>query len=603
MSSTSWCSEYEENSAIDDTTVSSLGDWVHKNPLHSTSSTCCCPQDPPFLAPLSSLSLSLSPSSATSTSTTTTTTATTTSSRFFFSWETYYYETYHYYYIHVVIFLILWSLTIFRREMSVNHCYHHAGEEQENDTTSFPTANKKTTNEQDPPSSSPSQVNPHQKTNNLLLFETVQETDDWLETASSYWGSTRVLQPQASRLLSWYYHYSTVPRTRDSPHMSSLSAVLRKHQHHRPSTTVQRNKDSVSCTTSTMTSTHDNVARQHVPHGTTSPLIVDLAMETQVHILSFVDIRTVMNYGATCTQARGLVYGTNDHDKVSRNKRQKTQKSPLLTPGTTLSPYALLWKTLWYRDYAWTVMSWPVGKQALARSCKELLQQNPQQDNTTTSTDPSTILSCFANYSRDFYFAYTMSFVSYVLVGHNTEDSCLVALNGHIYDMTPFLIAHPGSPETVRVFAGRDATYMFESIGHSKSARKVASSMCILVNSSQSRTTSGRSWGFRPTIHTQLEKEGDKTVFHAGCAFVTPPNVNHPSLEGARLERPSYTKVAPLDLCATFGLREWSASDRAASLQHQSAFDNANVYYDPFLGEWRAWYTNTNFDTIVTDIP
>ena len=54
-----------------------------------------------------------------------------------------------------------------------------------------------------------------------------------------------------------------------------------------------------------------------------------------------------------------------------------------------------------------------------------------------------------------------------MLAGRNTEESCLVGLEGGVYDLTDFLEVHPGSKETILVNAGGDATAFFEDVGHS----------------------------------------------------------------------------------------------------------------------------------------
>jgi len=41
---------------------------------------------------------------------------------------------------------------------------------------------------------------------------------------------------------------------------------------------------------------------------------------------------------------------------------------------------------------------------------------------------------------------------------HNTKEDCWVVLNGKIYDLTYFLDTHPGGPDSVLTWAGRDAT-------------------------------------------------------------------------------------------------------------------------------------------------
>ena len=41
-----------------------------------------------------------------------------------------------------------------------------------------------------------------------------------------------------------------------------------------------------------------------------------------------------------------------------------------------------------------------------------------------------------------------------------------------VYDVTKYLEEHPGGPEIIMEFAGKEADDMFEDIGHSKEARQ-----------------------------------------------------------------------------------------------------------------------------------
>ncbi|XP_065159742.1 cytochrome b5-like [Atheta coriaria] len=55
--------------------------------------------------------------------------------------------------------------------------------------------------------------------------------------------------------------------------------------------------------------------------------------------------------------------------------------------------------------------------------------------------------------------------------GQNGTDTWIV-VRDVVYDVTPFLDEHPGGPELVQEFAGRDATEAFDKAMHSSSAKK-----------------------------------------------------------------------------------------------------------------------------------
>eukprot|EP00927_Polykrikos_kofoidii_P053904 TRINITY_DN48427_c0_g1_i1.p1 TRINITY_DN48427_c0_g1~~TRINITY_DN48427_c0_g1_i1.p1 ORF type:complete len:604 (-),score=72.55 TRINITY_DN48427_c0_g1_i1:122-1690(-) len=63
-----------------------------------------------------------------------------------------------------------------------------------------------------------------------------------------------------------------------------------------------------------------------------------------------------------------------------------------------------------------------------------------------------------------------------------------VALHGGIFDLTTFHRIHPGGPEVLRMYAGKDATSTFDEIGHSDRARSMARKRLIGVLSSCSPT-------------------------------------------------------------------------------------------------------------------
>lgn len=64
------------------------------------------------------------------------------------------------------------------------------------------------------------------------------------------------------------------------------------------------------------------------------------------------------------------------------------------------------------------------------------------------------------------------------LATHNTTKSCWIAVNGGVYDATPFLDDHPGGPEQIMSHAGKDATKDWLAI-HSGAAKKQLAAMRV----------------------------------------------------------------------------------------------------------------------------
>ncbi|KAL3932318.1 MAG: hypothetical protein SGBAC_010906, partial [Bacillariaceae sp.] len=116
-----------------------------------------------------------------------------------------------------------------------------------------------------------------------------------------------------------------------------------------------------------------------------------------------------------------------------------------------------IWRSLWMRDFSWLVTDWDIGIQALRRS----------------NVGPNFWANAM---DKTFYFMFQQTYLNWIIAGENTMDRCLVGLHGSIYDISSFLNAHPGSPETLMVHSGQDATRFFEDINHSNGARRLAKS-------------------------------------------------------------------------------------------------------------------------------
>jgi hypothetical protein len=258
----------------------------------------------------------------------------------------------------------------------------------------------------------------------------------------------------------------------------------------------------------------------------------DLPPDVQVNILSFLHPRDVVNLACVNKSMRRLV----ENGETATN----------------------IWKTLWYRDYSWIVESWDVGRQALRRST----------------------ITCTPHFGKDFYFRFGLGYQNYVMAGHDSTDRCLVGLHGHIYDMTPFIMSHPGSPETVMVHAGRDATAFFNNMRHSMGALRLARTMCVAVDMSR---IDRDCCGVRPTSNTN------------GTSSLPQP-VQQPITK-----RPEMASQSPSlkSIRAAFLREEESARlSVAAKVSDPSIIGEVNVYYDPFHREFKAWYLITNLDTV-----
>ena len=86
-----------------------------------------------------------------------------------------------------------------------------------------------------------------------------------------------------------------------------------------------------------------------------------------------------------------------------------------------------------------------------------------------------------------FYLEFEFSWLDWLLAGCNTEDCCLIGLQGAILDITEFLPRHPGSGESLTEAAGGDATDVFSDIGHSSFATGIADMLVVVHPSKNNR--------------------------------------------------------------------------------------------------------------------
>ncbi|GAB2265019.1 Cytochrome b5 isoform E [Dionaea muscipula] len=56
---------------------------------------------------------------------------------------------------------------------------------------------------------------------------------------------------------------------------------------------------------------------------------------------------------------------------------------------------------------------------------------------------------------------------------HNTHNDCWLIIHGKVYDVTAFMVDHPGGDDVLISATGKDGTKDFEDVGHSLSAREI----------------------------------------------------------------------------------------------------------------------------------
>jgi hypothetical protein len=251
----------------------------------------------------------------------------------------------------------------------------------------------------------------------------------------------------------------------------------------------------------------------------------------------------------------------------------------------TIDENYLLWKALWYRDYAWLVENWNVGQKALTRSLRR---------------------QCCTEFtfSKEFYFRFGLCYLNYLLAGQCTVESCFVGLRGHIYDLTSFLSHHPGSPETLLAHAGRDATSIFECLRHSLSARRLAQDLCVIVDC---RTQPG-GCGARPTRHCFPSLTTSSSTQSDTPVPLNPPSAVDPvSPSGCPAGLFGHTGTIE-SIRDAFLQEQHKSSQQAASWlavavasKKLKVLGDVHTYYDPFCAEWKAWYMSADLKVVFVD--
>ena len=260
----------------------------------------------------------------------------------------------------------------------------------------------------------------------------------------------------------------------------------------------------------------------------------ELPPDIQVQIMSFLHPEDVVTFAGTNNACRDIVEG---NGPVTR----------------------ALWKCLFERDYAWVIHSWDIGRQAFQRS---------------------NVRNTSIVYDKEFYFRFGLGYLNYVLAGQNTHERCLIGIHGNIYDITHFITNHPGSPDTLLVHAGRDASRFFDDMDHSKGARQLAKDLCVVVDKSYEG-----SYGLKPT--SQFPADGP-----------TPEPVPADPVCSKKEKRGRYRGTLE-NIYKDFAVEEYRHRRAFKSrLRNNRKVLHSNVYYDPFQRKWTGWYTSTEFETI-----
>ncbi|KAL7479955.1 hypothetical protein ACHAW6_005671 [Cyclotella cf. meneghiniana] len=364
-----------------------------------------------------------------------------------------------------------------------------------------------------------------------------------------------------------------------------------------------------------------------------------LPCDAQICIFSFLHPRDLLSFTCTSRKGRrvlddGVPIAPADED-CHGIREFNTKDAGRVTPSShnDRDTALLIWKALFHRDYGWILRDWKIGREAFERSmelCKEegLVQPSDLDGRVTSSMNEAgnsarvlqhLLSSVGGVYNvnaesnipihtsmKEFYFTFAESWLNYTIAGCNTTNKCLIGLHGHVFDISSFVDHHPGSTETLLLQAGRDATVFFETMGHSLGARRLALSMCVVINGQCVRWNSldrgSLECGWSEDTSCSISNSG---LIQPSCptlqlrkgvpGFLIPRKRSKPRSQGGLSRiRERLQREGSLELLKA---ARWGNS----TLGPGRLFGGVHVYYDPFCSKWRWWYTNLNFDAVYTE--
>ena len=299
--------------------------------------------------------------------------------------------------------------------------------------------------------------------------------------------------------------------------------------------------------------------------------LLELPNDVQIKCLSYLHPRDILTLSCVDSQMHEMI-----HAEIAPN-----------------SMSSLLWFHIFIRDYAWILTQWEHGVYAVNQSrgvewnCPDkiasLLGNNGTRSGRLSNTTYTRIMQGKVKVPtmKEFYLMFSQTWLNYCIAGR-TQNPTLVGIHGHVFDMTPFLEYHPGSPETIIMQGGgRDATSFFESVGHSRKARALALDRLVEVVDLACCGDDLMLMGLK----TQTEDMIDILPRKRSKARI-PATVLQLRLKIERERRQALAEVRKM------------VSLEMSYRGQMDMMGDINVYFDPLGFCWKAWYLNLDFDPI-----
>lgn len=376
-----------------------------------------------------------------------------------------------------------------------------------------------------------------------------------------------------------------------------------------------------------------------------------LPSDAQIVVFSYLTPSDVLSFMCTNKAGRNLLDDSDDRMMMTNNRALVEGGGGCAGHDDKNSDTAMLiWKVLFQRDYSWVLSDWDIGKEAFQRTMtnyQTLVQEHKEQqqqkqvqhsehearschragrvfqhllsiiidsEQSVTLSFDSIIAASSTIFPiksmKEFYFIFSETWLNYTIAGCNTTDKCFVGLHGHVFDISNFVEAHPGSTETLLLQAGRDATVFFESMGHSLGARKLALGMCAVVNGQCTRWNVAGGEEMCGSFQLVTSGAASSNQSFSTCGLIQSKCHSldmKRNIPGFLIPR---KRSMPRKHRGFYHIHERLRREEEQQLIQAARWENeilginglfggVHVYYDPFLG-WKWWYTDREFSVVFT---
>jgi len=274
------------------------------------------------------------------------------------------------------------------------------------------------------------------------------------------------------------------------------------------------------------------------------------------------------------------------------NPKDLTKMSCVSRLSQRLASDPLLWKTLLLRDYNFILTKWQIAQEAFHRD-----HRNARENSTIIDFISQYAEENYENFAaltsgnqlfdlKQLYFIFTKNWINWSIAGLNTPESCYIGLHNSVFDISDFLRIHPGSPDTIMVYAGKDATEIFEDLGHSNRARGIASEDLCVVNMGYDYYSQ----------KNNVDIVSSKSEMKRLRAVSLPQSRSRKKRKKPGIINQIKTLMENEEKNERVKVKRWQKANKSLEMM-----GDINIYFDPFLHKWRWWYSSCSMNPVFLD--